>query len=143
MCAIIVSMVPLNRLPRYCIYTHAIAYNNSFCSGRHSIQSHFRALDYTASRTRSSHGERCELLSIVGKKRSVILLSILPVHKVVSCRARPLEESNWMVHVSERTARLPKGHNILECVLNEPGEGLSLKTNLKVAYYTVCTYWFS
>ena len=61
-----------------------------------------------ASRTRSSHGEHCELPSVVGKKRSVILLSILPVHKVVSCRVQPLEESNWMVHVSERDARLPK-----------------------------------
>ena len=49
----------------------------------------------------------------------MILLLILPVHKVVSSRARPLEESNWTVHVSERAARLPKGHNILGRVLNE------------------------
>ena len=80
---------------------------------------HFRALDYTASRTRSSHGERSEILSVVGKKRSVILLSTSPVHKVVSCRARPLEESNWTAHVSERAARLPKAHSILGRVLNE------------------------
>ena len=39
-------------------------------------------------------GEHCELLSVVGKKLLVILLSILPVHKVVKCRVRPLEESN-------------------------------------------------
>ena len=32
---------------------------------------------------------------------------------------RLLEESNWTVHVSERAARLPKGHNILERILNE------------------------
>ena len=49
----------------------------------------------------------------------MILLSISPVHKVVSCRAQPLEESNWTVHVSERAARLPKGHNILDRVLNK------------------------
>ena len=83
------------------------------------LQSHFRALDYTVSRTRSSHSERSELLSVVGKKRSVILLSISPVHKLVSCRAQPLEESNWTAHVSERAARLPKGHNILGLVLNK------------------------
>ena len=65
------------------------------------IKATFRALDYLASRTRSSHGERCDLLSVVGKKRSVILLSISPVHKVVRCRALPLEESNWTVHVRE------------------------------------------
>ena len=83
------------------------------------IKATFRALDYTVSRTRSSHGECCDLLSVVGKKRSVILLSISPVHKVVRCRARPLVKSNWTVHVSERAARLPKGHNILGHVLNE------------------------
>ena len=48
----------------------------------------------------------------------MILLLISPVHKVVSCRARPLEESTWMVHVSERAARLPKGHNIAALVLS-------------------------
>ena len=84
------------------------------------IKATFRALDYTASRTRSSRGERSELLSVVGKKRSVILLSISPVHKVVRCRALPLEKSNWTVHVSERAARLPKGHNILERIPSHP-----------------------
>ena len=75
------------------------------------IKATFRSLDYTASRTRSSHGERCDLLSVVGMKRSVILLSISSVHKVVRRCALPLEESNWTKHVSERAARMPKGHN--------------------------------
>ena len=78
-----------------------------------------RALDYTASRTRNSHGERCKLLNIAGKKRSVVLLSISPIHKVVRCCEQLLEESNWMVDVSERAARLPKGLNILERILKE------------------------
>ena len=40
---------------------------------RDVIRSHFKALEYMANGTRSSHGERHELLSVVGKNRSVIL----------------------------------------------------------------------
>ena len=51
------------------------------------IRSPFRALKYMANGNRNSHGECRKLLSVVEKNRLVILVSILPVHKVVKCRA--------------------------------------------------------